>query len=216
MEGFLFLAGSFVVILALLALNGRRRERAALRDWDLVLTPKGGRELARARDRTDAELALIDFSYGSARRLYDEGSTAEALAMLDHGCRLIETYCPTMFRMLAAMSVLSRMVAAMGPIRPLPPTRFKLRQMMQLAYMNTFVHYFLVTTGERFRLRVYTLQRGFLLMSRVALRTLRLARLAPAAPWEDVDALREDTRALTDESMESFRALLMALSAERR
>lgn len=211
-----FLAGSVLGLLVLLLFEGRRRERTVVRDWELVLTPKASRELDRVSERTGIDLALVDLSWEQATTARDRGSLDEALAMLDCGCSLIETYCPTMIRMLAAMSVLSRMVAAMGPVAPLKPERFQLRQLTQLAYMNNLVRQFLVTAGERFRLRVYTLQRGFVLLSRVAARTMKVAKLAPSAPWEDFNAAREDTHALTHESIESFRTLLMALGAERR
>src|SRR5712691_9815238 len=122
-----------VFVPLLLVLDGRRRERAVERDWEIVLTPKGQVELERARTRVSAQLELVDLTYAQARVAKDLGSDEEALRLLDVGCDLIERYCPTMLRAIAAMSVLSRMVAAMAPPRPLRPASFELRELAQLA-----------------------------------------------------------------------------------
>ena len=212
----LLLGASFFGLVVVLVLDGLRRERAVERDWRLVLTPRAQQELDVARRRADAELELLDASVEGARAAYASGSTESAHLLLDQGCSLIEAYCPSMLRMLAAMSVLSRMVAAMGSVQPLRPADFRLRGVAQLALLGRFLHHLAATSQERFRLRVFILGRGFVLLTRAALRSFHLARFAPRAPWDDLDDVRHDARALTNESMESLRGLLMALAAERR
>lgn len=214
----LSIAGAALVVGVLLVIDGRRREQTVLRNWELALTPRGERALQTLRDDTGANLALVDITYDRALDAAAEGDLDGALRMLDAGCRLIEGYCPTMLRSLAAMSVLSRMVAAMAPVRPLRPRAFKLRQLNSLAYLNRFLHHFLVTTAERFRLRLFIMGRGFVTIVRVVTHTTAASRTAPEmqSRWEHIDAARRDVRTLTDETIEAFRALVMSMAAERK
>lgn len=202
----------------LLALDGRRRARRVLRDWELVLTPKGERVLDLARTRVQGKLALMEFTYSQARRAQDVGRTREAMRLLDEGCHLIEQYCPSMMRSLAALAVLSRMASAVAPVQPLDFRAFRLRQIEGIALLNQFVHHLLVTTGERFRLRVYFLARAFATLLRVVTgATQRVKQTRPAEPeWRQLEAACHDVHSLSDEWLESFRVLLMSLAAERR
>jgi hypothetical protein len=147
------------------------------------------------------------------------GARDDALRLLSTGSYLIEQYCPSMLRSLAAMAVLSRMVAAIAPVRPLLPKDFHLAQLVQLAYLNQFLHHFLVSTGERFRLRAAILSRGF----RVILAVVRRATFGidaqptvAAAEWDQLSSMRLDLHALTDESLETMRILLTSADAERK
>ena len=195
----------------------RRSEEETIRDWELVLTPKGREHLEAVRSYTNTELALVDWTYDQAREAQNLGRSQEALRLLDTGCRLIEAYCPSWTRSLAAMSVLSRMVSAMGAVRPLRPNAFSLRELAQLARLNQFIHQFLVTTGERFRLRLYILARAFGTLLRVVMRSRVNLHARTAEPnWENVEAARRDVRTLSDESIETFRLLLASLEAESR
>lgn len=195
----------------------RRSEEETFRDWELVLTHKGYEQFEAVRSYTNTELALLDWTYERAREAEDLGRSQEALRLLDTGCRLIEGYCPSWTRSLAAMSVLSRMVSAMAGVRPLRPRAFHLRELAQLARLNQFLHQFLVTTGERFRLRLYILARAFGTLLRIVLRSTARMRARVAEPnWETVEAARRDVHTLSHESIEAFRLLLASLEAERR
>ena len=218
MMWWLAISGAGVLILILLFFDGRRREQTVLRNWELALTPRGERALQTLRDDTGANLALVDMTYDRALDAAAAGDLDQALRMLDAGCRLIEGYCPNMLRSLAAMSVLSRMVAAVAPVRPLRPRAFKLRQLTSLAYLNGFVHHFLVTTAERFRLRLFIIGRGFMTIVRVVTQSTAASRNHPDVKplWEHLDAARRDVRTLTDETVEAFRVLVMSLAAERK
>jgi hypothetical protein len=209
---------ALVTLLPVVYLAGRRSERATMKDWELVLTPRGQRALQTMSQETRAELALVDLTYEQAKGAAAEGDEEQSLRLLDLGCRLIEGYCPTMLRSLAAMSVLSRMVSAMAPVRPLRPSGFKLRQLGNLAYMNAFFHHFLVTTGERFRLRLYILGRGFMAVMRVVTRATAGAKEMPevSLEWKTLEAARKDVRTLSEESLEAFRVLLVSMEAERK
>jgi hypothetical protein len=124
-----------------------------------------------------------------------------------------------MLRLLAAMAAFSRMVAAMAPVPPLRPRDFRLAQLVSLAYLNRLLHQFLVSTGERFRLRLYILGRSFGLATRFLLEsTRRILRREGEAEreWAQIEAIRDDLETLTDESLASLKVLLASLGAERR
>ncbi len=210
---------SALSVLIVLFLFGRRNERAVRRDWELLLTPKGERVLKTIEGRVQSHLDLADLTYDEAFSVRELGSLEEARHLLDVGFRVIEQFSPSMLRLLAAMATFSRMVSAMAPVAPLRPAGFRLAQLASLAYLNQFLHQFLVSTGERFRLRLYVLGRGFGLATRYLLQsTRRIVSNEPESEreWQQIEALREDFQTLTDESMASLRTLLTSLSAEQR
>ena len=205
--------------LLVLFLLGRRNERAVRRDWELLLTPKGEKLYSSISGRVHSQLQLADMTYDEAFSVHQLGSVEEARHLLDVGFRVIEKFAPSMLQLLSAMATFSRMVSAMTPVKPLRPQNFKLPQIVSLAYLNQVVHQFLVSTGERFRLRLYVLGRGFGLASRFLLASTR--RITSGAPdsereWEQIQAIREDFQTLTDESMESLRVLLTSLAQQDR
>jgi hypothetical protein len=195
----------------------RRNEEQTIRDWELVLTNKGKQRLEAVRSYMNTELALLDWTYERAKEAGDLGRPEEARRLLDTGFRLIEAYCPSWTSSLAEMSILSRMVSAMGSVRPLQPEAFGLREIAQLARFNEFIHHFLVTSGERFRLRLYILARAFGTVARIVARsTVHLKARAAEPNWEAVEAARRDVRTLSDESIQTFQLLLASLEARRR
>lgn len=210
---------SALSVLIVLFLFGRRNERAVRRDWELLLTPRGERVLKNIEGRVQSHIDLAELTYDEAFTVRELGSLDEAKHLLDVGFRVIEQFSPSMLRLLSAMATFSRMVSAMAPVTPLRPAGFRLAQLASLAYLNQFLHQFLVSTGERFRLRVYVLGRGFGLATRFLLQsTRRIVSDAPEAEreWAQIEALREDFQTLTDESLASLRSLLTSLSADER
>jgi hypothetical protein len=203
---------TLAALVVLLFVDGRRRERAVERDWELVLTPRGQRRLERFAAGVNDELALAELTYERAAEARDQGDLTAAYRLVDSGCELIAAFAPRMVHALAAWMALSRMAAAVAPVQPLRPRDFHLAQLVQLAYLNRFLHHLLVSTAERFRLRVYVLQRGFRTVGALALRW----RGAPVTPWSDLAAAHHDVGTLSEESLESLRVLLVSLDAERR
>jgi len=211
--------GLTVLCLPLLYILGRRDERKVRRDWELLLTPKGEQLYRTIETRVSAEMQLANMTYDEAFTVRELGSIEEAKHLLDVGFKVIERFSPSMLRLLSAMSTFSRMVSAMAPIKPLRPQGFRLAQIASLAYLNQFLHNFIVTTAERYRLRVYILGRGFGLATRFLLSsTRRIAQGQPNAEkdWEQIQFVREDFQTLTEESLESLRVLLTSLAAEGR
>jgi len=207
--------GCFVVLF----LFGRRNERVVRRDWELLLTPKGERLYHNIEGRVHSEMALADVTFDEAFTVRELGSVEEAKKLLDVGYRVIEKFSPNMLHLLAAMANFSRMVSAMAPVAPLRPKDFRLTQIVSLAYLNGVLHQFLVSTSERYRLKLYILGRSFALGTRFLLEsTERIVRGEPEAEreWDQIQAIRHDFQNLTDQSLDSLRLLLTSLAAERR
>jgi len=215
----MMIAFSIVGCLVVLFLFGRRNERVIRRDWELLLTPKGERLYHTIEGRVHNEMALADVSFDEAFAVRELGSVEEAKKLLDVGYRVIEKFSPSMLHLLAAMANFSRMVSAIAPVAPLRPRDFRLTQIVSLAYLNGVLHQFLVSTAERYRLKLYILGRSFALGTRFLLdSTRRILRGEPEAEreWAQVQAIREDFQTLTEESLDSLRVLLTSLAAERR
>lgn len=202
-----------------LYLLGRRDEGKVRRDWELLLTPRGEKVYRNIESRVQSEMALADMTYDEAFTVRELGSVEEAKHLLDVGYKVIEKFSPNMLKLLAAMATFSRMVSAMAPVTPLRPQAFRITQLASLAYLNQLVHRFLVTTAERYRLRVYILGRSFGLATRFLLdSTRRIVENQPDADreWDQIQSVRQDFQTLTDESLESLRVLLTSLAAEKR
>jgi len=203
----------------ILFLFGLRNERAVARDWELLLTPRGEKLYRDIRSRMGAEMALADMTYAEAFSVRELGSIEEAKHLLDVGYKVIARFSPNMLKLLAAMATFSRMVSAMAPVAPLRPKDFKLAQIVSLAYLNSVLHQFLVSTSERYRLRIYILGRSFALGTKFLLEsTDRIVKGEPETgrDWDQIQAIRHDFQALTNESLDSLKVLLTSLAAERR
>ncbi len=209
-------AATTLLVLFLLA---RRNEQAVKRDWQVMLSPKGQQLYLTLEDRVLAEKELADVAWDGAFSVRQLGSLDEARRLLEVGYKVIEHFSPSMLRLLASMAVFSRMVAAMTPVAPLRPNDFRLAQLASLAHLNRLLHQFLVSSAERFRLRLYILGQSFGLATRALLRsTERLVggRSNAEREWQQVEAIRHDFGTLTDESLQSLRALLSSLAAQDR
>src|SRR5262245_10267962 len=216
---FWMLAFSVLGCFVVLFLFGRRNERVIRRDWELLLTPKGEKLYRNIEGRVNNEMALADVTFDEAFAVRELGSVDEAKKLLDVGYRVIEKFSPNMLQLLAAMANFSRMVSAMAPVSPLRPRDFRLTQIVSLAYLNGVLHQFLVSTSERYRLKLYILGRSFALGTRFLLdSTERIVRGEPEADreWDQIQAIRHDFQNLTDESLDSLRLLLTSLAAEKR
>jgi hypothetical protein len=148
-----------------------------------------------------------------ATELAKLGSMREAVEVLTAGCRLVERFTPEMCKDLSGMAVFSRMSAAMSTVPSLHPEHFRVPTTVYLVRLNKVVHHFLVTATERFRLRVYILGRGFSVTTRLLQDSCERIRRQEDA-WPLVETARHDLRSLSERTLESFRLLLIALSAQ--
>jgi hypothetical protein len=212
-------AGAVLGGLVVLFLLGRRDERRVRKDWELVLTPKGHRIHASMETQFTTDLELMNATYDEAAAFRELGSMEDAKDLLDAGFRIIEHFAPNLLKLLAAMATFSRMVSAMAPIAPLRPQQFQVSGVRGLAYLNQVLHHFLVTTSERYRLRLYILGRSVGLAVRYMVRST--GKIASGAPdqdreWDQIAAIRGDLGTLTVESLESLKALLISMATERK
>jgi len=208
-------ASCFVVLF----LFGRRNEHAVRQDWELLLTPRGEKVYHSIEGRVRSDMALANLTYDEAFSVRALGSVDEAKHLLDVGYKVIERFSPSVLQLLTTMARFSRMVSAMAPVAPLQPKDFRLTEIASLAYLNGILHQFLVSTAERYRLRVYILGQSFGLATRALLRsTRRIVRDEPEAEqeWDQIESVREDFETLTRDSLDSLRVLLTSLSAERK
>jgi hypothetical protein len=218
-DTWLVFAGAVVGGLVVLFLLGRRNETLVRRDWELVLTPKGRRIYSSMETQFKTDLELMNATYDEAVAFRELGSVEDAKDLLDAGFRIIEHFAPNLLKLLAAMATFSRMVSAMAPVAPLQPQQFRVSGVRGLAYLNQILHHFLVTTAERFRLRLYILGRSVGLAVRYMVRSTR--KIASGAKdvdreWDQIAAIRGDLGTLTDESLESLKALLVSMTTERK
>jgi hypothetical protein len=218
-DTWIFFAGALVGGLVLLFLLGRRDERRVRKDWELVLTPKGQRIYTSMESQLKTDLELVNATYDEAASFRELGSIDDAKDLLDAGFRIIEHFAPNLLKLLAAMATFSRMVSAMAPVAPLRPRSFQVGGIRGLAYLNQVLHHFLVTTSERFRLRLYILGRCVGLAVRYMIRsTGKISENGRDADreWDQIAAIREDFGTLTVESLESLKALLVSMASERK
>lgn len=213
----LFTALSLALLIALLRIEALRRAHRSeeWKDWNVLLTPRGQQAYEKMRHRMEDGLALADIALVQAAERHSFGSTAEAERFLEIGTRLIESHAPNMRHLLAGMAIFSRMVASMVPVTPLRPRDFELRQLVRLAQINRLFHHLLLTAGERFRFKIVILRSAFLVVARAFLRRSRQIRNdqdAPADVWAALESMRRDIHSLTDESLEMFRLLVLALT----
>lgn len=198
------------------ALLGRINERR-WNDWETLLNANDQALCSRMRNQLDGSLAIADYAYERAEEQRAVGSLDEAIRLLNLGYVMIERAAPDLRRLLAGLAVYSRMVSAMVAVRPLRPRDFKVTQLASLAALNQMLHRVLVSTAERFRLRLYIIGQGLGMILRFlagTTRRIRETRSTEERDWSDIAALRSDFRTLTDESFESFRACLASLAAQ--
>lgn len=213
------IAAGLLLLPAILLFSGRRASRAAVKNWDVFLSPGAQDGYLRVQAETRAQLELADVALHGAAQAAASGAELKAMQMLDMGCALIVEYCPTMLQSLKAMAVLSRMTSAITPMPALHPKDFRLAQLVQLAHLHAFLHQFLVGAGERFRLRLMILGRGFRLLGRLVARSserIRSREEGAHEEWGRLAMARADLQSLTDESLSSLRVLVEALEAAPR
>ena len=218
-DTWVFFAAALVGGLVLLVLLGRRDERRVRKDWELVLTPKGRRIYTSMETQFKTDLELMNATYDEAASFRELGSMDDARDLLDAGFKVIEHFAPNLLKLLAAMATFSRMVSAMAPVAPLRPQQFQVSGLRGLAYLNQLLHHFLMTTSERFRLRLYILGRSVGLAVRYMVRStgkIAAGDADSAREWDQIEAIRGDLGTLTEESLESLKALLVSMATERK
>ena len=204
----------------LLALEAARRERATIRRWDVAPTPKGERTYNAFEGRVRDLAQLVDLTLARAAVLHRAGPSDEAQRVLAVAHRLLRLFVADMLGLHAGMADFSRSAAALHGVPGLPARRLCTSPLAWRAHLCNLVQPFLVTAGERFRLRLVTLRNGLLLLNGIVagehqrLRGCEGARLS--ADWQVLEAVRADLETLTGETLDSLHLLLAALAAQPR
>lgn len=197
------------VLVTLRWLDGRRWTA-----WRFALGDDGRLQLAYLARQSAAQVRVVRATYDFALARRDEGDGAEALRLLDAGSRLIQRFAPDMVAQLRHLLDLSRAVSALAPVRPLRPPEFRLWRLRGLATLALFGHAVLITTTERFRLKVRVLMLAFRIIVRGGRDAAARAREDPSGAWHEIDALGSDLGTLRRESLDVVQALLVSLERE--
>jgi len=205
--------------LIVLVARGLQDQARVVKDWQLVLKPWGAEVYDQLEKRLAGESQLADFAYGRAFKARAAGSREEAVRMLEVGLRLVERTSPDMIALLQGMAAMSRMEDAVAPTPPLRHEVFRLRALSGLALFGGFLHRFLVSTAERFRLRAYVLGRGFGLLTRfifASTQRIRSKKENLDPEWDRIASARQDLKTLSSESLRTFHTLVVSLAARQR
>lgn len=206
-------SGVFVIFVI-----GRYRDAGLEIDWQDLVTPAGRRALQELRHRFALERPAIELALGRPAQIAAAGNEAEAARLLVAGVEYVAGLAEDRQQLLRSMARYSRMVNAMMPLPPVAAGGFRLRQLATLAGAAAVAHHLLVTVPERFRLRAAVLRRGFW----IVLRALATRRPETAPRWAVVVDALADWHTLDEETLESFGALVTAVTlpsqaaAERR
>jgi hypothetical protein len=214
----LILGTGIVLMLVFLVLVGHHNENEAMREWEAVLNPDGAEVYAQVAEQIEQKRVMVERSYKGAEKARTNGSTQEAVRLLELGGRLVEDCSPSLLRLLGNILVLSRHAAAIAPVPPLSPKDFRVVQLITLAGVHRFGHHFLMTTRERLEFRLAVLRCAVKAAAGLLLRATRATIEAPGsnARWSRMEAVRTDLGTLTEESLASLRLVLASLAAVQR
>jgi hypothetical protein len=160
---------------------------------------------------------MVDVAINEAMEIRKLGDLDEAIRFLDTGSDVIERFTPNLLSLLKVMIKFSRMMSAVTPVDPVLPQNFHLAELANLAQLNRILHQILMSTKQRFRLKLYILGKGVSIASRYLVQSIKnvvTRRSAVDREWEEVAKIGQDFQKLSNESVQSFRSLLEALSTD--
>jgi hypothetical protein len=197
---------------------GRYNARAVERDWEMMLTAKGRGAIEALELQVLCDGAAVESARIGALSARDRADFGQATRLAGLAYRAVEEATPDRLKRLRAMGVCIRMATAILPVPPLKPRNFKLSQLSSLAGVASFVHHLLVSTGERFLLRLYVLGLGYRIIGRaLGGSTGGLRRdVGDAWAWDIFDRATADWASLERDHVESFRVFVLSLTAEKR
>lgn len=218
--GFVMVAAAGCFSGLLLALEAARRERATVRDWNAAPTPKGEHTYTVLASPVRDMAQIVDATLAHAIVLHRAGRVDEARRVLAIAHRQLTLFVADMLGLHAGMADFSRSAAALRGVRGLPARRLHTLSIVWRAHLCNLVQPFLVTAGERFRLRLVTLRNSLLLLNGIVAgehqRLRRPESAGLAADWRALEAARADLQTLTGEALASLHLLLAALGAQSR
>ena len=197
---------------------GRYNARAVERDWEMMLTAKGRGAMEALELQVLCDGAAVDSARIGALSARERADFGQATRLAGLAYRAVEEATPDRLKRLRAMGVCIRMATAILPISPLRPRNFRLAQIASLAGLASFLHHVLVSTGERFLLRLYVLGLGYRIVTRsLSGSTGGLSHdVGDVWAWDIFERATSDWTALEREHLESFRIFILSLTAEKR
>jgi hypothetical protein len=210
----------FTPLLALVVtwILGRYNARAIERDWEMMLTAKGRGAIEALELQVLCDGAAVDSARIGALSARERADFPQATRLAGLAYRAVEEATPDRLKRLRAMGVCIRMATAILPVPPLRPKNFRLAQLSSLAGLSAFIHHLLVSTGERFLLRLYVLGLGYRIITRSLGGSSATIRndVGDVWAWDAFDRATADWSSLEREHVESFRVFVLSLTAEKR
>ncbi len=199
------------------AILARRNEKKVQAEWTALLNPASERIFQQARLDVEANTSMIGVAMNEAMEVRQLGDFDEAVRFLNIGGDIIQRFTPNLLSLLSVMSRFSRMVSAIAPVSPIVPGGFHLSELTSLAHLHKILHHMLTSTKQRFRLKLYILGKGISITSHYMLKSIKniiAQRSAADREWDEIVGVEQDFQRLSNESIQSFRALLEALSSD--
>ena len=210
----------FTPLLALVVtwILGRYNSRAIERDWEMMLTAKGRGAIEALELQVLCDGAAVESARIGALSARDRADFAQATRLAGLAYRAVEEATPDRLKRLRAMGVCIRMATAILPVQALKPRDFRLAQLSSLAGLSKFIHHLLVSTGERFLLRLYVLGLGYRIITRSLSGSSASVKndVGDVWAWDIFDRATADWSTLEREHVESFRVFVLSLTAEKR
>lgn len=197
---------------------GRYNARAIERDWEMMLTAKGRGAIEALELQVLCDGAAVESARIGALSARESADYSQATRLAGLAYRAVEEATPDRLKRLRAMGVCIRMATAILPVPALKPKNFRLSQLSSLAGLASFIHHLLVSTGERFLLRLYVIGLGYRIISRSLSGSSRGIRhdVGDVWSWDAFDRATADWSSLEREHVESFRVFVLSLTAEKR
>jgi len=195
----------------------RRNEKKVESEWTALLSPASEKIYEQARLDMETNTAMVGVAMGEALEVRQLGDVEEAIRFLNIGADIIQRFTPNLLSLLAVMAKFSRMVSAISPVNPILPSDFHLAELASLAHLHRILHHMLASTKQRFRLKLYVLGKGLSITSHYLLKKIRgivVRQDSDDQEWREIIAVEEDFQRLSEESIESFRCLMAALSSD--
>jgi hypothetical protein len=195
----------------------RRNEKKIQSEWETLLSPASERTFLQTRNHVERSSSMVGVAINEAIEMRKLGDLDEAIRFLDTSGDVIERFTPNLLSLLKVMIKFSRMMSAITPVSPILPHDFHLAELTNLAYLNRMLHHFLISARQRFRLKLYLLGKGVAIASRYLLQGIKnvvTRRSAADQEWEEIAKIGQDFQRLSNESVQSLRALLEALSTD--
>lgn len=211
----LTLALVWVVFLVPVLRLRRRVDRHAWPAWTATLHGELAAHYAYLAEVLEGNAELVRSSAALAGTHAQRGAHAVARQRLGILFGLVESCTAAMIERLDEWLVVCRAAVTLYPVEPLPLKSLKLPALRGISVVHRAAHAVVVTSGERFRLRLRVLDwalhrlRGIARRARGRLMTRVADDLRPS-DWRTAQAVTHDFAALSDEALVSAHGLLQA------